>query len=267
MWRLTTAGLFMLAIAGRNLSGHALRSGAALRARPPVRLLCAAGDGFARATDVWRPTVDDVERISWGKPAKKKGTGSRGVPHRLNSDERDLYEMARRKGWLEVAGSGWRTQRREAPLSNTYRSLCDARAQPCLVLHKSSDGLEDEVAVDLSPLRTPRDFAATRDWVLGSVGSVGSGDALLLVEDADEDDWQAMEGDADVPLGDDAWETQPIYHLAPFYLRWKLPRAEAKALAKTLAGLFGTAEGKAAKPARKSNVKAGKGRRHGGYGI
>ena len=34
--------------------------------------------------DCWRPDVSDVERISWGKPAKKKGTGSRGIPHRLN---------------------------------------------------------------------------------------------------------------------------------------------------------------------------------------
>lgn len=34
--------------------------------------------------ECWRPTPDDVDRISWGKPAKKKMTGSRGVPHRLN---------------------------------------------------------------------------------------------------------------------------------------------------------------------------------------
>lgn len=56
----------------------------------------------------WRPTVQDVENISWGKPAKRKGTGSRGVPHRLNhEEERTLFDMARKKGFLEVAGSGW----------------------------------------------------------------------------------------------------------------------------------------------------------------
>ena len=56
----------------------------------------------------WRPTVQDVENISWGKPAKKKGTGSRGVPHRLNHDEeRKLFDQARKKGFLEVTGSGW----------------------------------------------------------------------------------------------------------------------------------------------------------------
>jgi hypothetical protein len=80
------------------------------------------------ATEVWRPTTDDVDRISWGRPAKKKGTGSRGVPHRLNSDERVLYDLARRKGFLEISGSGWRKQRSDAPLANTYRSWCDAVA-------------------------------------------------------------------------------------------------------------------------------------------
>lgn len=34
-----------------------------------------------------RPTLDDVERISYGQGAKKRGTGSRQVPHRLNGDE------------------------------------------------------------------------------------------------------------------------------------------------------------------------------------
>jgi hypothetical protein len=108
---------------------------------------------------VWRPTINDVERISWGKPAKKKGTGSRGVPHRLNQDERLSFERARKKGYLEIDGSGWRSQRRDAPLLNTYRSLCDARGQPSIVLHKQSntDGV-DTLVVDISPLRTPHLF-------------------------------------------------------------------------------------------------------------
>jgi len=102
--------------------------------------------------------VDDVERISWGKPAKKKGTGSRGVPHRLNMEERFLFDSARKKGFLEIDGSGWRSQRREAPLLNTYRSLCDARGQISIVLHKSRSGLQDEIVCDLSPLRYPNTF-------------------------------------------------------------------------------------------------------------
>jgi hypothetical protein len=84
--------------------------------------------------ECWRPTVDDVDRISWGKPAKKKTTGSRGVPHRLNEEERKLYDFARQKGFLEVPGSGWRKERRGAPLLNTYRNWYD--------LHISSRSLK-----------------------------------------------------------------------------------------------------------------------------
>eukprot|EP00281_Chroomonas_sp_CCMP1168_P028423 CAMPEP_0206248578 /NCGR_PEP_ID=MMETSP0047_2-20121206/20445_1 /ASSEMBLY_ACC=CAM_ASM_000192 /TAXON_ID=195065 /ORGANISM="Chroomonas mesostigmatica_cf, Strain CCMP1168" /LENGTH=228 /DNA_ID=CAMNT_0053674233 /DNA_START=1 /DNA_END=684 /DNA_ORIENTATION=+ len=108
-------------------------------------------------TECWRPTADDVDRISWGKPAKKKMTGSRGVPHRLNEEERFLYDMAKRKGFLEVAGSGWRKQRRGAPLVNTFRSWCDSHGVPVVTLHKGEGG-DDEVVVDLSPLRTPSLF-------------------------------------------------------------------------------------------------------------
>ncbi len=32
-----------------------------------------------------------------GKSAKTRGTGSRNVPHRLNSDERKIYELAHKK--------------------------------------------------------------------------------------------------------------------------------------------------------------------------
>jgi len=35
-----------------------------------------------------RPSIDDVERISKGLAAKRRGTGSRAVPHRLNEAER-----------------------------------------------------------------------------------------------------------------------------------------------------------------------------------
>ena len=121
------------------------------------------------ATEVWRPTTDDVDRISWGRPAKKKGTGSRGVPHRLNSDERVLYDLARRKGFLEMAGSGWRKQRSDAPLANTYRSWCDAAAHACLVLHKGNPF--DEIVLDLSPLRSPARFTDAATFCLSLPGA------------------------------------------------------------------------------------------------
>jgi hypothetical protein len=124
--------------------------------------------GKKKQSGCWRPTLDDVERISWGQPAKQKGTGSRGVPHRLNTDERIGFDLARQLGFLQVSGSAWRSQRRDAPLLNTYRSQCDAKAHVCIVLHKTNtaggamttgtvgandefDPHHDQVVVDLSP--------------------------------------------------------------------------------------------------------------------
>lgn len=37
-----------------------------------------------------RPSLDDVERLSMGQAAKKRGTGSRRVCHRLNESERKV---------------------------------------------------------------------------------------------------------------------------------------------------------------------------------
>ncbi len=73
-----------------------------------------------QAKDCWRPDVRDVERISFGQPAKKKGTGSRGIPHRLNEDERRSFDQARRQGAALPLDGGdgsvasWRWHRRTA---------------------------------------------------------------------------------------------------------------------------------------------------------
>ena len=200
-------------------------------------------------TDCWRPDKQDVERISWGKPAKQKGTGSRGVPHRLNSDERVLFEQARRKGFLEVVGSGWRSERREAPLLNTHRSWCDARGQACLRLHKGLSGAVDTFVLDLSPLRMPEDFQAIAETCLHQI----EGGTVYFQEDMLE----AL----------DAWESQPIYRLPPFRIEWELSRADAKTLGKTMASWFDTVEGNVATSKKPVGVKHGKSRRHGGYGI
>ena len=130
---------------------------------------------------VWRPTINDVERISWGKPAKKKGTGSRGVPHRLNQDERRSFEQARSKGFLEMGGSGWRSERRDAPLHNTYRSLCDARGQPAIVLHKQDGGI-DTLVVDISPLRTPHLFESISQYCLDEVEQEHPGKGRVIFQ-------------------------------------------------------------------------------------
>lgn len=239
------------------------------------------GDFWEARMDVWRPNVNDVERISWGKPAKKKGTGSRGVPHRLNLDERFLFDNARKKGFLETEGSGWRSQRREAPLLNTYRSLCDARGQASVVLHKGNTGM-DELVCDLSPLRNPEiyDKVALKCLELQEGGEVvfqgSESDESSDTEEEESEDLfmtlrivdEAINESKKTSNIDNAspWETRPIYQLPPYCISWELQRSEAKALGKSLAKLFSTIEGK--KTSKKPiGVKAGKGRRHGGYGI
>ncbi len=222
----------------------------------------------------WRPTVEDVERISWGKPAKKKGTGSRGVPHRLNhEEERKLFDQARRKGFLEINGSGWRSQRRDAPLINTYRSLCDARGQVCIVLHKGNTGLDDELVIDLSPLRLPETFEGLGKDIIDFVNlpseSKFEGEAINNLGDNEDDDdvETASNNDEEVDTNLLAWEERPIYQLNPFCISWKIERSDGKSVGKKLATVFQTAESNASASKKPNHVKPGKNRRSGGYGI
>lgn len=50
----------------------------------------------AKAGKSGRPSLDDVERLSRGQAAKKRGTGSRGVCHRLNESERKVHSKTQR---------------------------------------------------------------------------------------------------------------------------------------------------------------------------
>ncbi|KAL7452416.1 hypothetical protein ACHAWC_004137 [Mediolabrus comicus] len=218
--------------------------------------------------ECWRPDVRDVERISFGQPAKKKGTGSRGIPARLNEDERRSFDQARRQGFLQVTGSAWRSQRSDAPLLNTYRSLNDARGRPVIVLHKlspSSSGGDvdhaDRLVVDLSPLRLPDEF----DTVGKELKSIIQAEYNLnSIDDVpDDDDLDIMESGQN----EDHYATRPIYQLNPYRLEWNVSRQEGKQIGKYLAGIFQTIEPKSSPSKKPKGVKPGKGRRHGGYGI
>ena len=126
-----------------------------------------------------RPTIDDVERISRGQAAKRRGTGSRSIPHRLNAEERIEWEYAKLRRYLNLRGTGWRKERGDSPLANIYRNYCDAVGIPsiryeygssCLLIFYNLDNksfnlfksimrgigntdLSDRVIVDFSPLR------------------------------------------------------------------------------------------------------------------
>ena len=216
----------------------------------------------------WRPDVRDVEKISWGQPAKKKRTGSRGTPHRLNEEERRAFDQARRNGYLQVTGSAWRAQRRDAPLLNSYRSLCDARAKPMIVLHKlrpSGGGTEniDKLVVDASPLRLPRDYQML-ELRLGQVIFAEFG---IKCESRDEDLTSDEEDDDEEDEEEDANELRPIYQIPSHLIIWNVDRQQGKQLGKYLGSLFKTAEPKNSSAKKPNGNKPGKGRRSGGYGI
>lgn len=190
----------------------------------------------------WRPDVQDVDRLSRGQAARTRGTGSRAVPHRLNADERRAYEQAARpeRGYVELRGSGYRRERKGAPLANTWRQWCDARARPCVALHKMSDG-NDRVVVDVSTLRggttglwwSP---AAVSAQFVAEAERLGAKrvDAGAGIEAAW--DGEALLADETV---DDVWRAGATWEL-PYVTLAFAPRdrASAKALAAALAALW-----------------------------
>lgn len=133
--------------------GHAYFHSKVLNlAAPRMRSTCLS---FSRKLDI-RPTIDDIERISKGQAAKRRGTGSRQVPHRLNNLERKEWDLAKKRRFLLLRGTGWRKERGDSPLANIYRNYCDAVGVPSInVVRAIGVGeLVDQVIVDFSPLRT-----------------------------------------------------------------------------------------------------------------
>lgn len=101
-----------------------------------------------------RPTLDDVERISRGQAAKRRGTGSRQVPHRLNAEEAKAFQIAKKRRYVVVRGSGVRRERRGSPLVNTFRQYCDHFGWPCVIVEQGTGSDNpDVVAIDTSPTR------------------------------------------------------------------------------------------------------------------
>eukprot|EP00775_Hariotina_reticulata_P007501 gene7501-7711_t len=102
----------------------------------------------------WRPDMNDVDRLSKGGAAKNRGTGNFNIPHRLNADERPVYEAAKKKGYLQVRGTGYRKGRKGNPLPNIWRQWCDAKGMGCVVIEQDMTGAGGDVVVaDLAPLR------------------------------------------------------------------------------------------------------------------
>lgn len=113
-----------------------------------------------------RPTQDDVQRLSEGRAAKTRGWGSRQIPHRLNAEERKVYDLAKKKGALTLKGSGYRKERKGSPLANIWRQYNDSTARHCIIVLQSSSGMEDVVLVDISTLRDPFNIDAEMHRVM-----------------------------------------------------------------------------------------------------
>lgn len=168
-----------------------------------------------------RPTLEDVERISRGLRARRRGVGSRAVPHRLNLEERRSYDSAKDKGFLETTGEGYRRTRKGTPLPNIYRQYCDAMAVPFVHLVKSMTGQKDEVRIDMSTLRRVEvDCEMFEMWI-------EMGEEMDAVDiERKEESWKLLSED-DV-LGLPIWELPSLLVTAHFE-----ERSKAKAFAKT----------------------------------
>ncbi|MEY4245874.1 MAG: hypothetical protein RLZZ245_3459 [Verrucomicrobiota bacterium] len=70
-----------------------------------------------------RPSKDDVERLSRGDATRAK-IGSRRIGHRLTQKERELFEAAKRRGFLKIPVTGARQN-----LTNIYRLWCAAEGR------------------------------------------------------------------------------------------------------------------------------------------
>ena len=235
------------------------------------------GSANSNEVKVQRISKDDVERLSRGQPSKRRGYGSRNVPHRLNDDERQELDRAARKGYLTLIGGGNRRTRKGSPLKNIHRQWCDARDCPQILLYKAVGGKAiDELVIDLSPLRlhglfdTPElveDFLIRwKAQILGAAyeNNMDLLDATSLNVEDDECDVLSSLPDVDDNSGSDcveelqiptaytitlqaldqqAWATNPIWQLPVVSLgMFQGERANAKTMASTLAKLWNIPE-------------------------
>jgi hypothetical protein len=165
LWKEAITLFHGYSLEGRRIKVERIRSQGP-RVRVPEQLLAYTLGKVKRVREgkpntLRRISKDDVERLSRGQPAKKRGYGSRQVPHRLSEEDRAAFDRAARNGFVTLTTGGGRydTTRHHlfspSPLRNIHRQWCDARAKPQIILYKSAgrNQLLDSVLIDLSPLR------------------------------------------------------------------------------------------------------------------
>jgi len=187
-------------------------------ARPFIRIM---------RSKVFRPSLDDVEKLSYGKGAKKRGTGSRYVCHRLNRDERKLYELSKQAHYLTVRGTGYRKERKGSPVCNTFRQRCDALETICIIIEKRAEA--DTLIIDFSTLRVDDDTPFV-SLVLENVFKAKYPDLYLLVTKDKGFDASAVI-DRCTPINWDAVKTKPIWGVNERLIKVTCDRDVAKTLA------------------------------------
>jgi hypothetical protein len=181
-----------------------------------------------------RPTREDVDRISRGLGARRRGTGSRAVPHRLNADERLQFELAMRKRFVEVVAAGNRRERKGAPLVNTFRQWCDACARPAVFLHKESMG-RDHVVVDLATLRGGRSLSWDPDAVIDALVCAASAAGAQTHDAGNAEGIEYLTA----PELEHVWQAGSTWELPPVTLTFPCEtRSAAKAVAKAVAAAW-----------------------------
>ncbi len=173
----------------------------------------------ASAVSPQRPSIEDVERLSRGHAARRRGTGSRAVPHRLNAVERRAYELAADKGYVTLPSNlGYRRERKGSPLYNIWRMWSDSRGRPAIMLVKRASGAPyDSVWVDSSTMRGVgvQDFTDTLD-------------KLGIAEDTNLQEF-------DVDMQEMGKELVPTWRIPETWRKYEFAeRAEAKAMAKRI---------------------------------
>jgi hypothetical protein len=181
-----------------------------------------------------RPSLDDVERISKGMAASKRGTGSRAVPHRLNSLERSQWDVAKKRRYLVLRGTGYRKERGDSPLANIYRQFCDAMAIPTISICQGlgvGEVIEDTVLIDFSTLRTKN---------ITDLVNVCKEETLNPTYKS----IKAVKGDLDPNIFDDidrAFEEEAIFRIPCLSMSVHfIDRAESKSFAEAIADKIGT---------------------------
>lgn len=204
-----------------------------------ILLACRQSSGFrfplslptkARSTSrAVRPTLDDVERISRGQAAKRRGTGSRAVPHRLNSLERSQWDIAKKKRYLVLRGTGWRRERGDSPLANIYRQFCDSMGVQAVNICQGlgvEEVLEDTVVIDFSPLRS-LDYRLIVEKCLHEVNNGGYTSTSEIIDATDTSSFEGLE---------DSFAEEAIFRIPVLSLSISFrDRAEAKKYAEFVA--------------------------------